>query len=171
MSRVPSPPDTTALEGGGERPMNIVRRVGRERERMLGMTDEERAWRKKWLDAQKLAPEEPVTPPGYYKEMYNPIRRFYSAPMNKVQNMIEPVLGYTGAHVARHIISKTAIGIFTVYCIFYHLKYNKMQWTRQGGWKITLSRPKMYPDTKDLDALYRTKGNQFYVNGFDKSPI
>lgn len=72
--------------------MNIIRRVGRERERMLGMTDEERAWRKKWLDAQKLAPEEPVTPPDYYKKMYNPIRRFYSAPMNKFQTMIEPVL-------------------------------------------------------------------------------
>lgn len=72
--------------------MTIVRRVGRERERMLGMTDEERAWRKKWLDAQKLAPEEPVTPKGYYEEMYNPIRRFYSAPMNKVQNMLEPLM-------------------------------------------------------------------------------
>ncbi|KMQ97820.1 exosome complex exonuclease rrp42 [Lasius niger] len=137
MSRIPDVPDTSALKGGGDRPMTIVRRVGRERERMLGMTDEERAWRKKWLDAQKLAPEEPVTPKGYYEEMYNPIRRFYSAPMNKVQNMMEPL----------------------------------MHWTRQGGWKITVSRPTMYPDTKDLDVLYRTKGNQFYVNGFDKSPI
>lgn len=61
-----------------------------ERERMLGMTDEERAWRKKWLDAQKLAPEEPVIPEGYYQEMYNPIRRFYRAPMNKFQKMLEP---------------------------------------------------------------------------------
>ncbi|XP_072743133.1 uncharacterized protein Nd-b17 [Anoplolepis gracilipes] len=171
MSRVPDLPDTSALKGGGERPMSIVRRMGRERDRMLGMTDEERAWRKKWLDAQKLAPEEPVVPEGYYKEMYNPIRRFYSAPMNKVQNMLEPVLGHTGAYVTRNIISKSVMSIVAIYCIYYHLKYNKMQWTRQSGWKITESRPQMFPDTKNLDVLYRTKGNQFYVNGFDKSPI
>jgi len=74
------------------RPMSIERRMARERERLIGMTDEERAWRKKWLDAQKLAPEEPIVPEGYYKEMYNPIRRFYMAPMNKFQNMLTPLM-------------------------------------------------------------------------------
>ncbi|XP_029172770.1 exosome complex exonuclease RRP42-like [Nylanderia fulva] len=133
MARVPDPPDFSALEGGGERPMSITRRVERERERMLGMTDEERVWRKKWLDAQKLAPEEPVTPPGYYKKMYNPIRRFYQAPMNKFQNLMEPVMGFTGAYVTRHIISKTAMSIVAVYCIYYHLKYNKMLDLRNDG--------------------------------------
>lgn len=73
-------------------PMTIERRMARERERMIGMTDEERIWRKKWLDAQKLAPEEPIIPKGYYETMYNPIRRFYQAPMNKFQNMLEPVV-------------------------------------------------------------------------------
>lgn len=58
---------------------------------------------------------------------------------------------------------------FKIYILYVLFDFQK--WTRQGGWKITVSRPKMYPDTKDLDALYRTKGNQFYVNGFDKSPI
>lgn len=75
--------------------MTIVRRVVHERERMLGMTDEERAWRKKWVDAQKLAPEEPVMPMGYYKTMYNPIRRFYKAPMNKFQDTVEPYIVIT----------------------------------------------------------------------------
>ncbi|EFN85855.1 hypothetical protein EAI_12507 [Harpegnathos saltator] len=155
----------------GDRPMSITRRMDRERERMLGMTDEERAWRKKWLKAQVLAPEEPVMPNNYYKEMYNPLRRFYKWPMNKFQNMLEPVIGPTPALFTRHIISKTAIGIFGVYWLYYHLKYHNMDWTRKGGWKITLSRPRMYPDNKDLDVLYKVKGNQFHVNGFDKSPI
>lgn len=70
--------------------MAIARRMVSERERMIGMTDEERAWRKKWLEAQILAPEEPVIPNDYYKIMYNPIRRFYMFPMNKVQDMLEP---------------------------------------------------------------------------------
>ncbi|XP_012522447.1 uncharacterized protein LOC105828569 [Monomorium pharaonis] len=169
MARVPDIPDTKAIEG--ERPMSIMRRMGRERERMLGMTDEERAWRKKWLDAQKLAPEEPVMPKGYYEEMYNPIRRFYMAPMNKFQNMLEPFTGHTVAYVTRHFLSRAAVGIIGIYCFYYHLKYNKMNWMRQGGWQITVSRSKMYPDNKDLNVLYKTKGDQFYVNNFDKSPI
>lgn len=79
--------------------MGIKRRVGRERERMLGMTDEERAWRKKWLDAQKLAPEEPIMPKGMYKEMYNPIRRLYKTPMDKFQKGLERYLVITKTKV------------------------------------------------------------------------
>ncbi|EZA57193.1 hypothetical protein X777_01799 [Ooceraea biroi] len=169
MSRVPDVIQNPAMDG--DRPMSIERRMGRERERLIGMTDEERAWRKKWLDAQKLAPEEPVVPKDYYKTLYNPLRRFYRAPMNKFQNALEPVVGQVGALVLRNIISKTVMGIIGVYCIYYHLKYHRMDWTRKGGWKITMSRPMMYSDTKDLKALYKTKGNEFYVNGFDKSPI
>ncbi|XP_018050933.1 PREDICTED: uncharacterized protein LOC108688904 [Atta colombica] len=169
MSRVPDVPDNSATMG--DRPMSIVRRMEHERERMLGMTDEERAWRKKWLDAQKLAPEEPVYPKGYYEAMYNPIRRFYMTPMNKFENILAPVIGKFSANVTRHFISKMAMSIVAFYGIYYYMKYNRMNWTKNGGWKITMSRTKMYPDTKDLDALYRTKGNQFYVNGFDKSPI
>lgn len=75
----------------GEKPMSITRRMDRERERLIGMTDEERAWRKKWLKAQELAPEEPVMPKDYYKQMYNPLRRFYMLPMNKFENMLAPV--------------------------------------------------------------------------------
>ncbi|XP_011694364.1 PREDICTED: uncharacterized protein LOC105453834 [Wasmannia auropunctata] len=169
MARVPEIPDTSATPA--ERPMSIKRRVGQERERMLGMTDEERAWRKKWLDAQKLAPEEPVVPKGYYEQMYNPIRRLYMAPGNKFQNMLEPLIGYVPAYVTRRVLTRSMMGLFAVYCFYYHLKYNKMNWTRNGGFKITFSRPSMYPDTKDLSVLYKTKGNQFYVNDFDKSPI
>lgn len=88
--RVPDVETNMAMKG--ERPMSIERRMARERERMLGMTDEERAWRKKWLKAQELAPEEPVMPKNYYKEMYNPLRRFYMWPMNKFQNMLEPIV-------------------------------------------------------------------------------
>ncbi|KYN03659.1 hypothetical protein ALC62_05530, partial [Cyphomyrmex costatus] len=167
--RVPVVPDNSATLG--DRPMTIARRMVRDRERMLGMTDEERAWRKKWLDAQKLAPEEPVYPKGYYEQMYNPIRRFYKAPMNKFENMLTPTIGRTPAAITRHLISKVTMAVFALYATYYYMKYNRMDWMRNGGWKITVSRQKMYPDTKDLNVLYRTKGNQFFVNGFDKSPI
>lgn len=81
--------------------MTIKRRVARERERMLGMTDEERAWRKKWLDAQKLAPEEPIVPKGMYKEMFNPFRRLYKIPMDKFQKSLERYLVITKTKIRK----------------------------------------------------------------------
>jgi len=54
---------------------------------------------------------------------------------------------------------------------FIRVMWFLQNWTKNSGWKISVSRPKMYPDNKDLNVLYKTKGNQFYVNGFDKSPI
>lgn len=78
-----------ALESqcGECKPMNIGGRMVWERERCIGMTDAERAWRSQWLKDQVLH-DEPVIPPNYYKERYNPIRRFYKAPMNIVENAI-----------------------------------------------------------------------------------
>ncbi|XP_018304213.1 exosome complex exonuclease RRP42 isoform X2 [Mycetomoellerius zeteki] len=131
MSRIPDVPDNSAMLG--DRPMSIVRRMDHERERMLGMTDEERAWRKKWLDAQKLAPEEPVYPKGYYEAMYNPIRRFYMAPMNRFENILTPVIGKLSANVTRHFISKMTMSIIAFYSIYYYMKYNRMLNLRNDG--------------------------------------
>ena len=46
---------------GGVKAMNIGGRLVRERERLIGMTEEERAWRARYLKSQILAPEEPLT--------------------------------------------------------------------------------------------------------------
>lgn len=78
-------------ETGGVRPMNIQGRMMRERERMIGMTDAERAWRAKWVKDQVLHGE-PVVPNTWYKERYNPIRRFYRAPMEAFQAALTPLI-------------------------------------------------------------------------------
>lgn len=67
---------------GGVKPMNIAGRVVSERERLNGMTAAERAWRKKWLHDQVLHPNEPQYVLTERKEMLNPIRRFYRAPLD-----------------------------------------------------------------------------------------
>lgn len=77
---------------GGVRPMAIGGRMVRERERLIGMTDEERAWRARYLKSQILAPEEPIIPEGFEKEYYNPFRRFYRMPLNKVESLLTPVV-------------------------------------------------------------------------------
>lgn len=77
---------------GGVQPMGIAGRMVRERERLLGMSTEERAWRAQWLKDQHLAPNEPVHVPEYWRERYNPIRRFYRAPLDKLYNVLKPAL-------------------------------------------------------------------------------
>lgn len=68
----------------------------RERERLAGMTTEERAWRAQFLKDQHLSPNEPVQVKAYFKERYNPIRRFYQAPLNAVWKALTPVLVRSG---------------------------------------------------------------------------
>lgn len=63
----------------GVHPFPIAGRVASARERTLGMTSIERAWRKQWLQDQILDPNEPCDNPEYWKERTNPIRRIYKA--------------------------------------------------------------------------------------------
>lgn len=71
--------------------ITLGRRLIRERERLIGMTDEERAWRAKFLKDQILDHSEPVISPDYNKKRYNIFRRIYRAPLNKLENMLVPV--------------------------------------------------------------------------------
>ena len=76
---------------GGVKVMGIAGRMQLERERAIGMTDAERAWRAQYLKDQILH-DEPIIPKDYYKERYNPIRRFYRAPLDKVQSALTPIM-------------------------------------------------------------------------------
>lgn len=77
---------------GGVQPFPIAGRLVRERERLQGMTNEERAWRKQYLKDQELSKNEPRFVPEYWKERTNPIRRFYQFPLNTLENVILPVI-------------------------------------------------------------------------------
>lgn len=67
---------------GGVRPMEIRSRMYRERERCIGMTEDERSWRARFLKEQILTEREPV----HVKELQfrNPIRTFYATPLDKL---------------------------------------------------------------------------------------
>lgn len=79
-----------ASDTGGVKPMPIAGRMVRERERLIGMSEAERAWRAKWLKSQVLAADEPRYVPEYWKERTNPIRRFYKYPLDRFQEYLEP---------------------------------------------------------------------------------
>lgn len=76
----------------GTKPMSIAGRVLRERERLSGMSPEERAWRKQWLKDQVLSPNEPRYIHELEKEYYNPIRRLYRAPLNIAARALSPLI-------------------------------------------------------------------------------
>lgn len=77
---------------GGVQAFPIGGRLVRERERLRGMTDEERAWRKQYLQDQILSHNEPREVPEYWLARTNPIRRFYQFPLNTMGKLLTPVL-------------------------------------------------------------------------------
>ncbi|KAJ8670116.1 hypothetical protein QAD02_001375 [Eretmocerus hayati] len=155
---------------GGVRVMNIQGRMRTERERAIGMTEAERAWRAQWVKDQVLH-DEPITPDAYYRERYNPIRRFYRAPLDKLENFLAPRLNPTKAAIIRHLIGKTAIGITFFYCAAYYFKYNPSTWETKGGWKITQSRIAMYPGDPGFPNFKNKEPHEYAAFGFEKSPI
>lgn len=78
-------------ETSGVKPFPIGGRMVRERERCAGMTDEERAWRRQYLNDQHLTKREPVFVEAYWRERTNPIRRFYKFPLDMMHKAITPI--------------------------------------------------------------------------------
>ena len=166
-----SPTKGGPSRSGGVNVVSIAGRMARERERLIGMSDEERAWRAKFVKSQNLAKEEPIMPEGYTKAYYNPLRRFYQAPLNKVEAVLLPKLGAQGAYLVRHVTAKFIMGGIAVYGGWYYMKYNKATWMRKSGWAVTTSRNPVLPGDKGYPNYEVKKPNQYATYGFEKSPI
>ena len=77
----------------GVKAMNISGRYVYDKERLHGMTPEERAWRKKWLKDQELTPREPIQYSYYDPDLMNPIRRAFRKPLDIVFfKLLEPAI-------------------------------------------------------------------------------
>lgn len=83
-------PSGPSNETGGVLPIDLEGRHRFVRQRLTNMTDEERAFRRKFLHDQHLSHDEPVAVPEMYEELYNPIRRAFRAPMNLFQEFLVP---------------------------------------------------------------------------------
>ncbi|KAJ8917721.1 hypothetical protein NQ315_005170 [Exocentrus adspersus] len=161
-----------ASETGGVKPMSITGRYTRERERLLGMTDEERAFRKQWLKDQELTAREPRPVPEMYKATYNPIRRFYRAPLDKLGEAIEPMVGPKRAMYIRYFTGKFFLGVAATYWVTYYFKYNGNDWTRKGGWKIIKSRESVVPGDPGYPKLSdKCKPQDYADRGFSKTDL
>ncbi|XP_047025741.1 uncharacterized protein LOC124634286 [Helicoverpa zea] len=155
----------------GVKPMAIAGRVAIERERCLGMTDVERAWRKQWLKDQVLAPHEPVHVPEYWKERTNIFRRIYRAPLDNIYKALTPVLGASRAADYRYLTGKFIMIGFGILCGHYYFKYNGNDWTKKGGWRVHVSKPMVLPGQPGFPFKSTRKEDDYAGKGFKASPI
>ncbi|KOC71177.1 hypothetical protein WH47_06238 [Habropoda laboriosa] len=156
-------------DSSGVKPMTISGRLSSERERLIGMTDDERAFRARYLKSLELAPEEPITPEGLYKETYNPFRRFYRVPLNKFEAALKPILGATAASIARLTTARLLMTIVGIYGGWYYYKYNTATWMKHTGWRVIYTRDAEYPCEKDYPGLVKPK--TWATDKFENSPI
>uniref|UniRef100_A0A1A9UIT0 Uncharacterized protein n=1 Tax=Glossina austeni TaxID=7395 RepID=A0A1A9UIT0_GLOAU len=161
----------SASDTAGVKPMSIAGRMVRERERLIGMTDEERAWRKQWLKDLEIH-HESRTVPALERELQNPIKRFYRMPLDKLCDVLTPVLGHGRAFTIRFWTGKIGLFLGAVYGGFYYFKYNQNDWTRKGGWRVISSRVACNPGDPGFPQVSeRTKPSDYGTRGFEKSPI
>lgn len=152
---------------GGVKSFPIETRLGSIRERLLGMTDEERAYRKQWLKDQELSPNEPRVVPELYKARYNIFRRAYRFPLNQLQNVLAPVVGESAALKIRYFSGKLIMAYVVVCSAAYYFQYNTNSWIRKGGLRVIQSRPSVVPGDPGFPKVSdRTKGSDYADRGF-----
>jgi len=156
---------------GGVKAMNISGRLIHEKERLYGMTPEEREWRKKWLRDQELTPREPIAAKYYDKDLMNPIRRMYRKPLDIVWfKLLEPMIGTTPALVGRVYSGKLFMTMWFVFGAYYYFKYNTNNWERCGGWRVVQSRVRVLPGDEGYPAgQTKTKGSEYAHRYFPDS--
>jgi len=150
--------------------MNVGGRVANERERLTGMTAEERAWRMKYLDDQILRTE-PRYVKASEKELLNPLRRFYRAPLDFVfKKVVGPMTGEAAASVLRFYTGRGLMGIWGGFFIFYYFKYNTNTWQHEGSWRVIKSKPAVFPGEPGYPVTNPAKEpHQYYDRGFKDS--
>ncbi|XP_075215995.1 NADH dehydrogenase (ubiquinone) B17 subunit [Lycorma delicatula] len=158
--------------GEDSNPMSIQGRLARERERLLGMTDEERRWRKQWVKDQHLSPNEPRHVPEIYRELNNPIKRLYKAPLDKAFSFTEPYIGKHLNQNIRYITGKLFMITYAAIFGVYWVKYHTNDWTRVTGWRMYTSRMKLLPGDPEYPRTSpRTKAQDYGNQNFKNSPI
>lgn len=161
-----------ASNTGGVKPMSITGRYTNERERLLGMTDEERVFRKQWLKDQELSSNEPRKVPEMYKATYNPFRRAYRAPLDLLAKVLEPALGAQRTVMVRYWTGKALLGIAGAYWATYYFKYCANDWTRKGGWKVIESRKAVVQGDPDYPKLSdRSQPHDYADRGFKNTNL
>lgn len=96
-----------------------------ERQRLpFKMSEEDRLRRKIWAHSQELTEREPVRVPELERMIYNPIRRLYRAPTDRLFNALAPIVGQHRVPLFRMIVPKMFLGYLGACFLWYNVKYN-----------------------------------------------
>ncbi|CAF2809059.1 unnamed protein product [Rotaria sp. Silwood2] len=100
------------------------------------LTNEERLWRKQWLQDQVLAPNEPKFIPNLDKIHKNPVRYRWMVFWDGLFNRLRPVVGNTAASMLRQTVPKLLIIQLGIWSWLYMVFYHKQDWEKWGGWQV-----------------------------------
>ncbi|KAL0278820.1 UNVERIFIED_CONTAM: hypothetical protein PYX00_000517 [Menopon gallinae] len=156
---------------GGVPVFSIGGRMIYERERLLGMTDGERRWRAQYLKDQILSPDEPRFSPELYKSTTNIFRRIARIPLDLVMIPISPLMSKATQKEARVLLRNVSMSICAIYGLFYMLKYNPQDWTRQGGLDFVFKPPRLLPGDPDYPNRPKKQAYEYGDQGFSKSVL
>ena len=107
-----------------EKPFSIEP-LPNERQRIpFKMSDEDRMRRKIYLESQALTDREPIRVPELERQLYNPFRRLYRAPTDKLFKALGPLLGEHRVPLYRFVVPKLFMGYLAGCVLWYNLKYN-----------------------------------------------
>jgi len=119
-------------------PVNLELHLGDPRNRLAGMTDAERAWRKKFVLDQHLKDDEPVYVPEMFGNL-NPVRRIYRIPWDIIERrFLVPKLGLVYGHYTRMLVPKLMMGGFAFMWFYYHLKYHQPNWMNPRRFEVMM---------------------------------
>jgi len=159
-----------------QKPMSIDGGFRYMPERIAGMTDLDRAWRKQWLKDQILTEREPVFVPEYYKLTNNFVRRGFDAFFDK---LLGPLAKWGAKKVDAEFgvfIRKTPPRFLFIYLLFvgahYEIKHNPRHWedSLQNWWGVR-SRPALFPGDPGYPYVFDMKPSDFYDLGFKDRTI
>jgi len=155
---------------GGVQPMALGGRVASERERLSGMTPEERAWRMRYLQDQVVI-SEPRYVKATEKELLNPLRRFYRFPLDFIfKKFVGPYTGQPEAAVLRFYTGRILLGLWGGYAMLYYFKYNTNTWQHGGSWRVIKSKEAVFPGEPGYPVTSPVKEpHEYYDRGFKDS--
>lgn len=89
------------------------------------MSDEDRARRKAFLHSQELTDREPMRVPELEYMIYNPIRRLYRQPTDRLFNALAPIIGQHRVPAFRWVVPKFFFAWVGGCVLWYNIKFNQ----------------------------------------------
>jgi len=117
-----------------------------------GMTPEERALRKQWVEDQYLTDREPVRVPALIYR--NNFKRLFGYPLDMTAKFLisKHVLHPRTALVGRYMIGKLALTLSGIAGVLYYFRHNQCHWERAlVGWNVCPERKEVLPGDEGWD--------------------